>query len=164
MILTLDLHSTFAHKIPTRDRSGPALSEKITVDEVKMSSALAPPPDPPQSVLPHLDHLLRLFVASAEPSSPSSTDHQAEIAATASNLRNQLAESTKWAATLKGGDVAEGEVDEVIAVLTERLQKQRFVLISREGAASWNLTRNLLPRLQTGARVAEGKRHFRTSP
>lgn len=96
-----------------------------------MSSSLGPAPSPPQSLLPHLDHLLRLLAAPADvaaaAAAPSSEAHHAEIATAAAAMRNQLAESSRWAGTLKGGDVAEDEVDEVIAVLSQRILEQRSV-------------------------------------
>jgi hypothetical protein len=91
-----------------------------------MSSSLGPAPAPPQSLLPHLDQLLRLLAAPADAAPPSTDAHQAEIAATAAAMRTHLAESTRWAGTLKGGDVAEDEVDEVIDVLTRRVREQRY--------------------------------------
>ena len=108
-----------------------------------MSSSLGPAPAPPQSILPHLDQLLRLLaatpsVAATAAAASTSTDaHQAEIAAAAAAMRTHLAESLRWAGTLKGGDVAEGEVDEVIEVLTRRVREQRCALriISRRAAA-----------------------------
>lgn len=96
-----------------------------------MSSSLGPAPAPPQSLLPHLDQLLRLLAtapSAADASAPTpaeSNAHQAEIAAAAAAMRSHLAESTRWAGTLKGGDVAEAEVDEVIDVLAHRVREQR---------------------------------------